>query len=564
MTEPENQLSVIPPPLEGDDDDVAWALQTASVQWKRGARADAIVWLRRAVDSAMELGQIERAQQINQTILAVEELIVQTVFGRPPTEPPAAGSPEIDALIGLPPAGRASIDVEFDDQIAFDDREESTTVMEQPEMPAEPPPEGAFPPPWEQHAPPPPVPAFPPSEPPPEQKFPPSAPPEPVVREKKVRRVRPPPPPSAMPKAPSVVPEAAIPPPPPQMFVQSPVPDIRDSRSDLEPTIRTQQPPSSVPPAPLPPISYSVLEPASEQQHAEQVTVTQPFASPEPLPARPEPSSDTERPRASEPAAPPESAEAEPGDDEPRIKGVKLADVAGLQDLPPEVQAELVRSARLETLDVDEEVGSFGIALVIEGWASVMPEIADAACAFAQPGEVVFTQGTLPTSVALRVVAGETDTVVAVWERDALEGATADCPWVADELRTVADRFQALAGAAMGPLGDRLDDTLRQSVTDRCEVRTYAAGDFVVEEGDPVPGLFVVGAGEVELLGPDGSVTTALGPGEFLFASEVMGGAPAAATVRAGESGAVMLFLSRHTAHELMVSVPPLLEILAG
>ena len=33
----------IPPPVEGDDDDVAWALQTAAVQWKRGAYADAIV-----------------------------------------------------------------------------------------------------------------------------------------------------------------------------------------------------------------------------------------------------------------------------------------------------------------------------------------------------------------------------------------------------------------------------------------------------------------------------------------------------------------------------------------
>lgn len=563
MTEPENQLSVIPPPLEGDDDDVAWALQTASVQWKRGARADAIVWLRRAVDSAVELGQHERAQQINQTIVEVEELIVQTVFGRPPTEPPAAGSPEIDALIGLPP-GRASIDVEFDDQIAFDDREESTTVMEQPELPPEPTPEGAFPPPWQpQHAVRPPPPA--------EPAFPPSAPPPPPLPapEKKVRRVRPPPPPSAMPRPPSVAPPEAVIPRAVEVDLHAAVPDIRDSRSDLEPTIKTRHPASSAPPpaVPLPPISYSVLDPASvPEPQLEQPTVTQPLASPEPLAAvtqplaSPEPLSAEPSPPAPPPEPEPEAAE----DDEPRIRGVKLADVAGLQDLPPEAQAELVRTARLETLDVDEEVGSFGVALVVEGWASVMPAIADAACAFAQPGEVVFTQGSLATAVALRIVAGETDTVVAVWERDALEKATADCPWVADELRAVADRFQALAGAAMGPLGDRLDDTLRQSVTDRCEVRTYAAGDFVVEEGDAVPGMFVVGAGEVELLGPDGSITTALGPGDFLFASEVMAGAPAAATVRAGSDGALMLFASRHTAHELMLSVPPLLELLAG
>ena len=36
----------IPAPIDGDDDDVAWALQTAAVEWKRGAQTDAIAWLR--------------------------------------------------------------------------------------------------------------------------------------------------------------------------------------------------------------------------------------------------------------------------------------------------------------------------------------------------------------------------------------------------------------------------------------------------------------------------------------------------------------------------------------
>ena len=33
---------VIPSPLDEDDDDVAWALQTAAVQWRRGAKPDAV------------------------------------------------------------------------------------------------------------------------------------------------------------------------------------------------------------------------------------------------------------------------------------------------------------------------------------------------------------------------------------------------------------------------------------------------------------------------------------------------------------------------------------------
>ena len=37
-----------PAAKDDDDDDVAWGLSTAHVQWKRGRRRDAVVWLRRA------------------------------------------------------------------------------------------------------------------------------------------------------------------------------------------------------------------------------------------------------------------------------------------------------------------------------------------------------------------------------------------------------------------------------------------------------------------------------------------------------------------------------------
>lgn len=43
-------------PLPLDDDDVAWALQTAAVQWRRGAKPDAVLWLRRAVSPPWRWG----------------------------------------------------------------------------------------------------------------------------------------------------------------------------------------------------------------------------------------------------------------------------------------------------------------------------------------------------------------------------------------------------------------------------------------------------------------------------------------------------------------------------
>jgi hypothetical protein len=241
-----------------------------------------------------------------------------------------------------------------------------------------------------------------------------------------------------------------------------------------------------------------------------------------------------------------------------------LADVVGLQDLPEDAQRELVRSVRIERLETDEEVSAFGVALVLDGWVNIMPTIADAACARASRGEVVFTNGTLDEHVALRVVAGLSGTRVAVWEQAAIDDATADCPWVRDELLAIADRFQALAGACMGPMGDRLDDSLRWMVTSRCEIKTLLPGDIVIEGGRPMPGLFIVGSGTLSLVDAAGSENGELASGEFVFAAQVLSGAVAPATVRAGAGGALVLFAARKTAHELIMVVPPLLEILAG
>jgi CRP-like cAMP-binding protein len=132
----------------------------------------------------------------------------------------------------------------------------------------------------------------------------------------------------------------------------------------------------------------------------------------------------------------------------------------------------------------------------------------------------------------------------------------------------VADRFQALAGVTMGAMGDRLDDSLRALITDRCEVRTLLPYEVLVEKGATLPGLHIVGGGRVEIIveheDGSGEVEDELGPGDFLFAPQVLGGASAPATARAGKGGALVLFAGRMTTHELLVSVPPLLELLAG
>jgi hypothetical protein len=78
-----------------------------------------------------------------------------------------------------------------------------------------------------------------------------------------------------------------------------------------------------------------------------------------------------------------------------------------------------------------------------------------------------------------------------------------------------------------------------------------------------VGGLFIVGAGRIELEGAK-SGTEQLGPGDFVFPTTILMAGSAPAVARAGASGALLMAADRHAAHELMVSVPPLLELLAG
>jgi hypothetical protein len=75
-----------PAAKDDDDDDVAWALSTAQVQWKRGSRADAVVWLRRAIDSAVAVGATWRAAELTRETDALEAFLVG---GRAAPGPPS-------------------------------------------------------------------------------------------------------------------------------------------------------------------------------------------------------------------------------------------------------------------------------------------------------------------------------------------------------------------------------------------------------------------------------------------------------------------------------------------
>jgi hypothetical protein len=589
-----------PAAKDDDDDDVAWGLSTAAVQWKRGSRADAVVWLRRAIEAAVAVGATWRAAELTRQTDALEaflihgsteaqaapalaeledydgtDMIGDEVASLPPdadvNEPstPEALSgdatdettdishedPDTDEVVELDDDVEVIAEDEIaDDDLDADDLADDDLADDEDDDEAEALPRFASEAPTADLV----QPAF--SSAPEDVDDAELADDEELEGDAEPDTVSEPEPPYAQDEDPS--------PTPVRLSVADELPSDSgpDTENEIEVAPDTEQE--------LEPAPDTQIEPEPEldtqtEPEPEPDTQTEPEpeldtqTEPEPeLDTQIEPDTQTEPEAAAEQMKAPESEP--PG--EPRVAGILLSEIAGFEDFPPETQLALARAARVERLATEEEVSGFGLALVLRGAVNVMPAIADVACGAAGERELIYGRGTLEEGVALRLVATAPDTQIAIWDLATIEPPLADCPWVLEELQSVADKYQALAGVSMGPMGERLDDSLRGMVLSRCSLVRLLPGEVLVERGKPVGGLFIVGAGRIEL-GPDAASAGSegeLGPGDFLFAPQVLAAGAAPTAARAGASGALLMAADRHAAHELMVSVPPLLELLAG
>ena len=271
-------------------------------------------------------------------------------------------------------------------------------------------------------------------------------------------------------------------------------------------------------------------------------------------------------PRSSGRLIPPPIPPPEPRDAASAVSnGVDLSQVEALSDLPDDARDEFAMAATVVTLARDDEAAGFALALVLDGSVDLSATIVDAAAQRLGAGAVLRARGTIDAIAPMRLVGAAPQSRVATWDEDAVTHAFRTCPWVEDELRAAGDLHQALVGITMGPLGERLDASLRSDVASRLRLRPLAEHEAIATRGQPVPGLVVVGAGELELLDEKGAPSGAvLRPGEFLFPNEALRAAPAPNTVRASRGGALVLMAERGATQELLMTFPPLLEIFAG
>jgi hypothetical protein len=97
-------MVAIPPALDEDNEDVAWALQTADALWKRNERVDAIVWLRRAAQAAGDAENDDRALALAREAAELAEWIARnptraSLQAPPPPNAPSSQANVVDELL---------------------------------------------------------------------------------------------------------------------------------------------------------------------------------------------------------------------------------------------------------------------------------------------------------------------------------------------------------------------------------------------------------------------------------------------------------------------------------
>jgi len=583
-------MAKIPPAVDSDSDDVAWALQTAATLVDRGEAQDALAWLRRAAQAAadaddarsLELARAaaDFAESLAPTML-VERLSVDVDVDMATMRSSYVSSsseadPEDEVVTSAPPLALLdrlrTLRAGSEDAPAANVAPPPVPPVVEPTLSSEADVQGATEAPR----------ATPPAVP-----LPPVPPPlhgQGIAGSASTTLDLDPTEPAE--DASALVLSGAVEPSDESLIELEPV--SLDPSSLARPVAPKAPPPPKLrpPPAPVPPPSPSELAapttpeppippaqefvvpppppPAVERglRRRNPSRLPKPGTKPPPLrfdePLVPEDDSLTLSPpaRLVRPLTPPPPPPAEV----PEERRLDLSGADAFADMPDDTRMEFERQAALHELHTDEEVSGFALAWVESGEIAVMSLVSDIPAVCLKPGQVLRSRGTVDERVPLRLVCNSETAHVATWSEDAVAVSFEALPWVEEDLRAEADRTHALIGVTLGPLGEAFGPALLEEITSRLQARHFMEGETVVSAGEGLPGLLILGVGVLDVVDADGAVASSLDVGTILFPGSLLSMGDAPSTVRAGRGGAVVLTVERTAAQEMIMTFPPLLE----
>jgi hypothetical protein len=246
--------------------------------------------------------------------------------------------------------------------------------------------------------------------------------------------------------------------------------------------------------------------------------------------------------------------------------GLDLSRFEALADVPDEERDKIVARGEVMSLLPDEEIDAPALVLVLHGEMEVRAKGRASPLEVVAADQLRILHPVPPADAKLVVVGGRKGARILGLPSSAVDELRAAAPWVVQDLEPLSDDLHVVAGAIRGHIGKRLDDALLGAILTRADTMRLPAGATVVKQGELVRALVIVGAGSLSLrssLGGEEKETGTIGQGDVLFPSELLQRTKAPSTVRAGGEGAVVLVATRAATEELMMTYPPLLDILS-
>lgn len=219
----------------------------------------------------------------------------------------------------------------------------------------------------------------------------------------------------------------------------------------------------------------------------------------------------------------------------------------------------LSHSAELVRLSSGDEISVTGLLFVAQGEVQVSAAVSDCAPVTLLRGQALRGQSSLGVPLALRCSAHGEDAVVLRWTVGELAEALVDSRAIDDELRELADPVQAACGATLGTLAESIGEDVLRVLLQKMQLKRLAPGEVWVEKGKPMPGVCVLGLGELHA-----GTLQDYGPGDVPFAESALACEPLELPLTAGSKGALLWVGTRAALFELLTSAPTLLESLTS
>jgi hypothetical protein len=236
-----------------------------------------------------------------------------------------------------------------------------------------------------------------------------------------------------------------------------------------------------------------------------------------------------------------------------------------LADVPDDAREALASAAEKVVLLPEEAAVAPPMVIVLQGELEVRAKGFLTRLDNIGAGQVRLLAPFAPAEGELQVIAGPKGARFLGLGEAQIESLRAAAPWVVQELEPASDDVHVVAGALRGRHGRRLDGGILDAVLSRAKTMRLGPDVKVVKQGENVRAFIMLGAGELSLRageGPDAPEIGTVELGEIVFAPELLQPQPAPSTLRAGPKGALENGATRGATEELLVTVPPLLELL--